>query len=72
MQDYTPHTKDDLDVPIWHAENMAPVIGCSECKTRRLIKMKLIDVTKVGAQYVSTKRRLRRSVGIDHQAGEVR
>ena len=43
---------------------MAPVINRTERETRHLIKMRRIDVTQVGALYVSTRRRLLASLGV--------
>jgi hypothetical protein len=53
----------DLDVPLWGAKLMAPVINKTERETRHLIQTKQLDVTKKGALYVSTARRLLRSIG---------
>lgn len=55
---------DDLDVPLWGAEEMAKVLRRSKRETYHLIKTKQIDVTKKGALYVSTPRRLLRSLGV--------
>jgi len=54
----------DLDTPLWGAKPMAPVINKTERETRHLIKHGLLDVTKKGALYVSTKRRLLKSLGV--------
>jgi hypothetical protein len=48
----------DLDAPLWGAEPMAPVIGKSVPQTHYLLSKGLLDATKVGRLYVSTKRRL--------------
>ena len=64
MQDHTKHINaDDLDAPIWGAEEMAPVIKRTRRETYHLIKNKQLDVTKKGALYVSTRRRLLASLG---------
>ena len=60
----TKPTPDDLDAPIWHVKNMAPVINRTERETFHLIWSKQIDVTKKGALYVSTRRRLLASLGV--------
>ena len=66
MQDATtPNTDDDLDTPLWGAEAMAPVLRRNPRDIYNLIKNERLDVTKVGGWYVSTKRRLRRSSGIE-------
>ena len=68
MQARTQHIKHDdidLDAPLWGAAEMAPVIRRKERDVYHLIKTKQIDVTKKGALYVSTARRLRRSLGIE-------
>ena len=44
---------------------MALVIRRKERDVYHLIKTKQIDVTKKGALYVSTARRLRRSLGVE-------
>ncbi|MGB8709941.1 MAG: hypothetical protein WCD39_09280 [Methyloceanibacter sp.] len=54
----------DLDAPIWGAEEMAPVIKRNRRETYHLIKHKQLDVTKKGALYVSTRRRLLKSIGV--------
>jgi hypothetical protein len=54
----------DLDTPLWGAKVMAPVINRTERETYHLIKNKQLDVTKKGALYVSTRRRLLASLGV--------
>ena len=61
MQDTQDIHDDDLDTPLWGAKVMAPVINRTE---RYLIETKQIDVTKKGALYVSTRRRLLASLGV--------
>jgi hypothetical protein len=65
MQKSNPHIADeiDLDTPLWGAEEMAPVINRTKRETYHLIKNKQLDVTRKGALYVSTKRRLLASLG---------
>jgi hypothetical protein len=58
-----PDIQDDLDTPIWGAKSMAPVLNRTERETYHLIKHKQLDVTRKGNLYVSTKRRLRASLG---------
>ena len=55
---------DDLDTPLWGVKEMAPVINRTERETYHLIKIKQLDVTRKGALYVSTKRRLLASLGV--------
>ena len=64
MQDTQDIHDDDLDTPLWGAKVMAPVINRTERETRYLIETKQIDVTKKGALYVSTRRRLLASLGV--------
>ena len=54
----------DLDAPLWGAKAMAPVVRKNEREVRHLINTGLIDVTKVGSLYVTTKRRLLASLGV--------
>jgi hypothetical protein len=54
----TPAFDDDWDSPLWGAPAMAPVIKKSVAKTHYLLGEGLLDATKIGRQYVSTKRRL--------------
>jgi len=67
MSDKNPNTQHidlDLDVPLWGAKVMAPVINRTERETYHLIKNKQIDVTRKGNLYVSTRRRLLASLGL--------
>ena len=64
-QDIITKTDDtDLDTPLWGAEEMAPVIKRTKRETYHLIKNKQLDVTKKGALYVTTRRRLLASLGV--------
>lgn len=54
----------NLDTPLWGAEAMAPVINRTERDVYWLIKTGQIDVTKKGARYVTTRRRLLASLGV--------
>jgi hypothetical protein len=55
---------DDLDRPIWGAENFAPIIGRSVQQTYYLLGRGKLDATQVDRLYVSTPRRLLASLGI--------
>jgi hypothetical protein len=59
-----PQRATDLDDPIWGVRNFAPIIKRSERQTFHLIKTKQLDVTRKGALYVSTPRRLLASLGV--------
>ena len=65
MQDHPQHTDDDLDRPLWTVKVMAPWVNRTERETRHLIATGQLDVTLKGARYVSTPRRLRKSLGIE-------
>ena len=58
------HHDDDLDAPIWGAEEMAEVIKRTRRETYHLIKHGRLDVTQIGVLYVSTRRRLLASLGV--------
>jgi hypothetical protein len=49
---------DDPDVPVWGAAAIGRVIGRSERQAYHLLERRLLDATKIGAQWVSTPRRL--------------
>jgi hypothetical protein len=53
------------DEPIWGAGAIAEVIKKDRRSTYHLIYKGLIDVTQVGSLYVSTRRRLCKSLGIE-------
>jgi len=60
---------ENLDRPIWGAKAIGQEAGCikddgeaDERKTFYLLEMKLLDADKVGRQWVSTPRRIRRSL----------
>jgi hypothetical protein len=55
---------DDLDRPIWGAENFAPIIGRTLQQTYYLLGRGKLDATQVDRLYVSTPRRLLNSLGI--------
>jgi len=64
MQETKPQDTTDDDVPIWGAETIAEVINLTRDQTYHLLSKELIPATKVGAQWVSTKRQLRAALGV--------
>ena len=58
------HARHQPRLPLWGAEAMAPVINRTERDVYWLIKTGQIDVTKKGARYVTTRRRLLASLGV--------
>ena len=59
---------DDLDKPIWGASAFSRVIGRSESETNYLLIKRRIDASKNGCRWVSTPRRLLRSLERDQKA----
>jgi hypothetical protein len=59
---------DDLDKPIWGASAFSRVIGRSESETNYLLIKRRIDASKNGGRWVSTPRRLLRSLERDQKA----
>jgi hypothetical protein len=55
---------DPLDIPVWGAAAIGQVIGRDRRGTYHLIHTGAIDVSKVGALLVSTRRRLLKSLGV--------
>jgi hypothetical protein len=55
---------DDLDAPVWGADAISKEIKRTKQQTFRLAESGLIDVSKCGRLLVSTRRRLRRSLGV--------
>ena len=53
------------DVPIWGAEAMAEEINRTRRATYHLLHTGQLDATKKGSTWVSTRRRLRRSLGAE-------
>jgi hypothetical protein len=51
---------DDLDKPVWGARNIGAEINKPTGATFHLLEAGLIDADKVGKQWVSTPRRLRK------------
>jgi hypothetical protein len=49
---------ENLDDPVWGAAAIGRVIGRSERQAFYLLERKLVDATKVGNAWVSTRRRL--------------
>jgi hypothetical protein len=62
QENLNPHS---LDEPIWGAANIGREINRNERQVFWLLERKLIDATKVGNQWQSTGRRLRRSLGVE-------
>lgn len=52
----------DLDAPVWGAENFGSVIKCNTRQVNHLLRTGRLDANKVGTRWVSTARRLRRSI----------
>ena len=66
MQDTNPQDITDDDAPIWGAGKIAEVINLTRDQTYHLLSKEppVLPATKVGAQWVSTKRALRRALGL--------
>jgi hypothetical protein len=60
-------TDNDSDTPIWGGAAIAAVLNTTPRKAFYLLENKLIDATKCGAQWVSTRRRLLRSIAGDER-----
>ena len=58
-----PNHDDDLDTPVWGAKNIAAIINKPTGSTFHLLEDGRIDADKVGKQWVSTPRRLRKQFG---------
>jgi hypothetical protein len=58
-------TDDAMDVPLWGAREIARVLNVKPRKAFYLLEYKLVDGTKIGSQWVSTRRRLLRSIAGD-------
>jgi hypothetical protein len=54
-----------MDVPVWGAGAMAPIINRSRRATFHMLETKQLDATKTGKQWVSTPRRLLKSLGVE-------
>ncbi len=52
----------DLDAPVWGARNISEVIKRTERATFHMLQSGLLDASKVGDRYVSTRRRLLKAV----------
>jgi hypothetical protein len=63
VQDTT-QEQQQLDEPQWGVKSIAAIIHRTERQTHWLLQKKLIDASKVGNQWVSTRRRLRASLGV--------
>jgi hypothetical protein len=57
--------QDDFDAPIWGAAAIAAVLGVPLHRANYLLAQQRLDATKVGRSWVSSRRRLLRSVGIE-------
>jgi hypothetical protein len=64
MSDQTAKDDDDLDAPVWGAENIGKIVKRTERQVFHLARTKKIDVSKCGKLLVSTPRRLLRSIGV--------
>jgi len=59
MQDTTNNVQDDLDAPVWGAGAIAKEINRTERATFQLLQTKQLPAKKVGAMWVTTRRKLR-------------
>jgi hypothetical protein len=55
--------QEEQDTPIWGASAISAVIRRTEREAYYLLNRGLLDATKVGKIWVSSERRLRRSLG---------
>jgi hypothetical protein len=55
-------TDDDADRPVWGAAAIARVLNTNTRKAFRLLEEGHVDADKLGAQWVSTRRRLLRRI----------
>jgi hypothetical protein len=59
VENSTSNTNEDLDKPIWGVESFAKIINRTPRQTHHLVaKGRIPGVKKVGARFVSTKRKL--------------
>jgi hypothetical protein len=56
---------DELDQPLWGAARIAEFINRKRRQTYYLLSSGLLDANKIGETWVSTPRRLRRSLGME-------
>jgi hypothetical protein len=56
-------TADDLDKPLWGAAAIGEEIDKTPSQTFQLLEAGHLPATKIGRQWVSTKRRLRQRIG---------
>jgi hypothetical protein len=52
-----------LDAPVWGAEGIGEVANKNTSQTFRMLEEGLIDGSKVGRQWTSTRRRILKSIG---------
>ena len=57
---------DDLDRPIWGAEAIGRVINRTQAQAFHLLQHRRLDADKAGHTWVSTPRRLLKSLGAAH------
>jgi hypothetical protein len=55
---------DKLDIPVWGARDIAAVIQRDERATAHLLRNGKLPAKKVGHQFVSTRRKLLRAMGV--------
>jgi hypothetical protein len=55
-------TDDDSDVPVWGAAAIAKVLNTTTRKAFHLLEERRVDASKIGTQWVSTRRRLLRQI----------
>jgi hypothetical protein len=66
----SPKEAPDPDAPLWGAEAMAPVINRTKRQVHHLLETGQLDATKTAKIWVSTPRRLLKSVGVDVPPGQ--
>lgn len=59
-----PETVVDDDTPIWGVKQIAALVNRDERSVYYLLQKGLIDATKMGVLWVTTPRRIRRSLGV--------
>ncbi|HEU4475924.1 MAG TPA: hypothetical protein VFR71_04420 [Methyloceanibacter sp.] len=57
--------QNDLDKPIWGAANIAKVANLDERQTFYKLERKVIAATKCGSVWVSTPRKILKSLGVE-------
>jgi hypothetical protein len=60
---------DPLDRPVWGAEAIGAVVGKTEAEAFHLLGTKVLDADKAGGRWVSTPRRVLKSIGCEPGSG---